>query len=76
MEYESLVNAILKVLQVYVKEITPDSTFKEDLGADSLDMVQILRLVEADLNIKISDVDIESVITVNDALNVIKKAMN
>lgn len=71
-----MVNAILKVLQVYVKEITPDSTFKEDLGADSLDMVQILRLVEADLNIKISDVDIESVITVNDALNVIKKAMN
>lgn len=72
MEYESLINAILKVLQVYIKEVSLESTFREDLGADSLDMVQIMKLVEEDLNIKIKDADINSIITVKDALDLIE----
>lgn len=74
MEYDSLVNAIMKVLQVYISEISLESTFVNDLGADSLDLVQILKIVEADLGILIDSVDISKIITVSDALNVVKEA--
>ena len=73
MEFDSLRNAILRVLQVYIKEVTLESTFREDLGADSIDMVQIMRLVEEDLNITLPDGDLDKIVTVKDALDVIRK---
>lgn len=75
MEYDSLVKAITKVLQVYISEITLDSTFAEDLCADSIDMVQIFKLVESDLGIEVGNVDFEKTKTVNDALTIIKNAV-
>lgn len=74
MEYEALKSAILKVLQVYIKEITLESRFYEDLGADSIDLVQILRLVEEELDIQLDPAELETVVTVEDALALIKKA--
>lgn len=53
MELEVLKKAITKVLQVYISEIQEDSTFEGDLGADSIDMMQIQKCVEDELGITI-----------------------
>lgn len=75
MELDILKKAITRVLQVYVLEINEDSTFGGDLGADSIDMMQIFQCVEQELGIHIKDVDLEKVITVRDALHVIMDAI-
>ena len=64
--------AIAKILQVYETEIEEDSTFSGDLCADSIDMVQILKYVEEKLDIRIDDADLEQVVTVKDAAELIK----
>lgn len=75
MELDILKKAITRVLQVYVLEINEDSTFGGDLGADSIDMMQIFQCVEQELGIHIKDVNLEKVITVRDALHVIMDAI-
>ncbi|MBE5894422.1 MAG: acyl carrier protein [Lachnospiraceae bacterium] len=72
MEFEVLKEAIAKILQVYETEIEEDSTFSGDLCADSIDMVQILKYVEEKLDIRIDDADLEQVVTVKDAAELIK----
>ena len=72
MEFEVLKEAIAKILQVYETEIEEDSTFSGDLCADSIDMVQILKYVEDKLGIRIDDADVEQVVTVKDASELIK----
>lgn len=74
MELEVLKEAIEAVLQVYVKEIQLDSTFAMDLGADSIDLIQILGLVEEKLEIHIENPETIQVTTVEDALNLIMEA--
>lgn len=74
MELEILKEAIASILQVYVKEITLESTFAIDLGADSIDLIQILNLVEERLEIHIEDPAIDKVVTVGDALKLIENA--
>lgn len=76
MEYEALKAAIERVLQVYIKEIQMDSRLSSDLGADSIDLTQIFKCVEETLNIKIKDVDLDGIITVEDALKVIQQSMD
>ncbi len=71
MELEILKNAITRVLQVYPAEILPESTFVGDLGADSLDMLQIARLVEKEMNVRFKESDFDRIDTVNDALMII-----
>ena len=52
-------------------EITPESSFIEDLGADSLDLVELIMSMEDEFGLEISDEDAESIITVQDAINFI-----
>ncbi len=52
-------------------EITPESSFIEDLGADSLDLVELIMSMEDEFGLEISDEDAESIITVQDATNFI-----
>ena len=52
-------------------EITPESSFIEDLGADSLDLVELMMSMEDEFGLEISDEDAESIITVQDAINFI-----
>ncbi|MFI5324352.1 MAG: acyl carrier protein [Thermodesulfobacteriota bacterium] len=52
-------------------EITPESSFIEDLGADSLDLVELIMSMEDEFGLEISDEDAESIITVQDAVNFI-----
>jgi acyl carrier protein len=74
MELEILKEAIVSVLKVYPGEITEDSTFLGDLGADSLDVYQIVLYVEDALHLSFDTEDIKGIQTVGEAVSLIKKA--
>lgn len=74
MELEVLKTAISNILKVDPNEITEDTTFLGDLGADSLDVYQIVSGVEEELNITITAEDVENITNVGEALEVIAKA--
>ncbi len=76
MEFEKMQQIIADVLSVDVDEITPETTFKEDLGADSLDVFQIIMAVEEEFNIEIPTEEAEKIVTVGDAVEAIKSAVN
>mgnify|MGYP003398171813 CR=1 FL=1 len=74
MELETLKTVISNILKVDPNEITEETTFLGDLGADSLDVYQIVSGVEEELNISIDAEDVELITTVTEAVEVIKKA--
>ena len=57
-------------------EITPETTFAEDLGADSLDGFQILMGIEEEFDITISNEEAAAIVSVKDAVEKIKKAIS
>ena len=57
-------------------KITPETTFVDDLGADSLDVFQIIMGIEDEFDIQIPDDAAESIVTVNDAVVQIQNATN
>ena len=76
MEFEKLQEIISEVLNVDPEEITMDTTFVDDLGADSLDVFQIIMGIEEEFDIEISNEDAEKIVTVGDAVEQIKNAVN
>ena len=76
MEFEKLQEIIVDVLNVNPDEITMDTTFVDDLGADSLDIFQIIMGIEEAFDIEIAHEDAESIVTVGDAVEQIKNATN
>jgi acyl carrier protein len=66
-------NKIAELLGVEVEQITLDSKFTDDLGADSLDLVELVMAAESALNISIPDEDGEKLVTVRDAYSYFKK---
>lgn len=74
MEFEKLQEIIADVLNVQKSEITPDTTFVDDLGADSLDIFQIIMGIEEEFDIEIANEDAEKIVTVQDAVDQIKNA--
>lgn len=76
MEFEKLQEIIAEVLNVAPEEITMDTTFVDDLGADSLDVFQIIMGIEEEFDIEISNEDAEKIVTVGDAVEQIKNAVN
>lgn len=76
MEFEKIQEIIADVLNVEVSEIKMDTTFVDDLGADSLDIFQIVTGIEDEFNIEISTDDAENIVTVGDAIEQIKNAIN
>ena len=76
MEFEKLKSIIAEVLNVDPEEITPDSTFTDDLGEDSLDVYQIIMGIEDAFDIKIDEETAESIVTVGQAADLIKEALN
>lgn len=76
MEFEKLQKIISEVLNVDAEEITMDTTFIDDLGADSLDVFQILMGIEEEFDIEIANEAAESITTVADAVEQIKSALN
>lgn len=73
MELDLLKKIIADVLSVDPDEITPDTTFIDDLGADSLDVYQIIMAVEDELGIEVNEEDAEKISTVGDAVDLIRK---
>jgi acyl carrier protein len=63
---------IAEQLGVAADEVTPDSSFIEDLGADSLDIVELVMALEEEFGIEISDEDAEKIRTVKDVVNFIE----
>ncbi|MCI8430519.1 MAG: acyl carrier protein [Lachnospiraceae bacterium] len=76
MEFEKLQEIIAEVLNVDADEITMDTTFVDDLGADSLDVFQIIMGIEEEFDIEIANEDAEKIVSVGDAVEQIKSAIN
>ena len=76
MEFEKLKKIIVAVLNVDENEITMDTTFIDDLGADSLDVFQIIMGLEEEFDIEIPNEQAEKIVTVADAVEAIKNALN
>ena len=76
MEFEKLKKIIAEVLNVDPDEITMETTFQDDLGADSLDVYQIIMGIEEEFDIEIPAAPAEQVTTVEDAVEMIKNAVN
>lgn len=75
MEFKKLCAIIVDVLGVDAADITPDTTFVDDLGADSLDVAQIIMGIEEEFDVSV-DADVASrVSTVGQALELIKNAV-
>ena len=76
MEFEKLKGIIADVLNVEENEITMETTFVDDLGADSLDVFQIIMGIEEEFDVEIDQEEAEKIVSVGDAVEEIKKALN
>ena len=76
MELEKLMEVIANVLSVDVNEITLETTFSEDLGADSLDLFQIVMELEDAFQCKIEPEKTENIKTVGEAVDLIRSTLN
>ena len=76
MEFEKLKKVIAEVLNVDPDEITMDTTFTDDLGADSLDLFQIIMGLEEEFDIEIPAESAEDITTVEEAVELINSAIN
>ncbi|MCI9436801.1 MAG: acyl carrier protein [Lachnospiraceae bacterium] len=75
MEFEKLKKVIAEVLNVDPDEITMETTFVDDLGADSLDVFQIILGIEEEFDIEIPAEKAEKISTVEEAVELIKAAV-
>ena len=76
MEFEKLKEIVVDVLNVGEEDVKMESTFVDDLGADSLDIFQIIMGIEEAFDIEIENEDAEKIVTVGDAVEQIKNAVN
>ena len=76
MEFEKLKKIIAEVLNVDEEEISMETTFVDDLGADSLDVFQIIMGLEEEFDIELPNEEAEKIVTVGDAVEQIKSALN
>ncbi len=71
---EKVVSIIVDKLGVSESEVTPEATFTQDLGADSLDTVELIMELERQFDIQIPEDKAEGIQTVGDAINYIEAA--
>ena len=76
MEFEKLQGIIAEVLNIEPEEVTMATTFVDDLGADSLDIFQIIMGIEEEFDIEIPNEAAEQIVSVGDAVEQIKNALN
>ncbi|MEK6693387.1 MAG: acyl carrier protein [Nitrospirota bacterium] len=78
-EEKSIEEKVRKIISdqlgVDAEEVTPDASFVDDLGADSLDTVELVMAFEEEFHIEIPDEDAEKIAKVQDAINYIKDKM-
>lgn len=74
MEFEELLKIIVEVMEdANIEDITPETRFVEDLGADSLDILSIVELIENEFQITIADDELMKISTVQDAYDAIER---
>ena len=73
MEFEKLKKIIAEVLNVDVEEITMDTTFVDDLGADSLDLFELVMSLEDKYDVEIPSEELEKLLTVGDVMKYIEE---
>lgn len=73
MEFEALRDSLVKILGVYKDEVTLDADFAKDLGADSLDLYQVVLNMQQAFGYEIVPEDLSKIKTVQDAVNYMRK---
>lgn len=73
---EKVKNIIVEQLGVDTESVTPEASFIDDLGADSLDIVELVMTMEEEFDLEIPDEDAEKIKTVNDVVSYIKTKVN
>ncbi len=71
--FEKVKEIIVEQLGVEEAAVTPQASFIEDLGADSLDIVELIMALEEEFDLEIPDEDAEKIASVNDAVEYIKE---
>jgi acyl carrier protein len=71
--FERVKKVVVEQLSVDDNEVTPEASFQSDLGADSLDTVELVMAFEEEFGIEIPDEEAEKIVTVQDAVNYIDK---
>jgi acyl carrier protein len=69
---ERIKSIIVEQLGVSMEEVTPEASFIEDLGADSLDIVELIMALEEEYDMEIPDEDAEKIQTVDDVISYIQ----
>ena len=70
---ERVKEIIVEQLGVSADQVKPEARFIDDLGADSLDTVELIMALEEEFNVEIPDEDAEKMVTVGDSLNYLKE---
>jgi acyl carrier protein len=68
-----VIEIIVEQLGVSEEEVTMEASFIDDLGADSLDLVELIMAMEEEFSLEISDEDAEKILTVQDVVNYINE---
>ena len=69
-----VIRIVIEHMGVYFDQVTPEARFVENLGGDSLDVVELVMAFEDEFGVAIADADIENIITVQDAITYIETA--
>ena len=69
---EKVKSIIAEQLGVKIEEVTPEASFIDDLGADSLDTVELIMALEEEFNVEIPDEDAEKMTKVGDAISYVE----
>lgn len=72
MEFEKIRKILAEQLGVDKDDVTMDASLTDDLGADSLDLVELVMAMEEEFDVEIPDEEAEKIVTVSDAVNFIK----
>jgi acyl carrier protein len=70
---QKMIDIIVEQLSVEREKVVPNASFVDDLGADSLDLVELIMAMEEGFDIEIPDEDAEKITTVQDAINYVDK---
>jgi len=74
--FDKIKDIIVDKLGIDEEQVTKDATFKDDLGADSLDIAELVMELEDEFETEIPDEEAEKIVTVGDALDFIEKLEN
>ncbi len=73
---EQIKNIIVEQLGVSAEEVKPEASFVEDLGADSLDLTELIMAMEEAFNLEIADDDAQKILKVKDAIDYVQARSN